>query len=111
MVALITNSEVLQVLKDRGADLQLGGRAVGSEKLAHAYLENNSAGIRHAAALREFIDMLKPFNLTRTEALSIINTCPTSMVEVFLLVDRCDTRLTEEQMEAILDLVAMHLKH
>lgn len=38
MVALITNSEVLQVLKDRGADGKSGGRAQGSEKLVRESL-------------------------------------------------------------------------
>jgi hypothetical protein len=32
-------------------------------------------------------------------------------VEVFLLVDDCEARLSEAQVETILDLVAMHLKH
>uniref|UniRef100_A0A7S0RHE0 DNA-directed RNA polymerase III subunit RPC9 n=1 Tax=Chlamydomonas leiostraca TaxID=1034604 RepID=A0A7S0RHE0_9CHLO len=112
MVGLLTNSEVLRVLHDRGADGQRpGNTALPVEKMAYHYLTTHSAGVREPQALQDFMKLLEPFKLVRSEQLAIINTCPTSAVEVFLLVDDCEARLSEAQVEQILDLVAMHLKH
>ncbi len=48
-----------------------------------------------------FILCAQPFNLSRAEVLNLINLCPSSPVEVFLVVDNCDQRLTDEQARAL----------
>jgi len=43
---------------------------------------------------------MQPFQLTKLEVLGIINACPTSTVEMYLLVENCDERLQEEQVRS-----------
>eukprot|EP00967_Tisochrysis_lutea_P054654 scaffold68433_cov18-Tisochrysis_lutea.AAC.1 len=61
------------------------------------YLASHSAGVREESAIKEFIALMEPFQLTKLEVFSIINACPTSTVEMYLLVENCDERLQEEQ--------------
>jgi len=89
----------------------LGSAALPSEKLVYNYLASHSAGVREESAIKEFIALMEPFQLTKLEVFSIINACPTSTVEMYLLVENCDERLQEEQVDQIINLVAMHLQH
>ncbi|KAJ9516489.1 hypothetical protein QJQ45_011149 [Haematococcus lacustris] len=72
MVGLLSNSEVLRVLHDRGADAsQPTVTARANEQM--------------------------PFQLTKAEVVGILNLCPSSAVELHLVVEDCETRLNEEQ--------------
>ncbi|GFH20863.1 RPOL4c domain-containing protein, partial [Haematococcus lacustris] len=48
-------------------------------------------------ALQHFIQLLEPFQLTKAEVVGILNLCPSSAVELHLVVEDCETRLNEEQ--------------
>ncbi|KAL6753728.1 HRDC-like protein [Haematococcus lacustris] len=112
MVGLLSNSEVLRVLHDRGADAsQPTVTARANEQMAYHYLTEHSAGLQDTMALQHFIQLLEPFQLTKAEVVGILNLCPSSAVELHLVVEDCEMRLNEEQIEKILDLVSMHLKH
>jgi DNA-directed RNA polymerase subunit F len=105
---LLTNSEVLQVLVDRGCatgSMALNARSLASEKMVYAYLQQHSAGLRTQEELVVVQEALQQFDLTRIEVLQIINLVPKSVVEVHLIVESCEARLTEDQVEEVLRLV------
>ncbi|KAJ9516396.1 hypothetical protein QJQ45_011061 [Haematococcus lacustris] len=98
MVGLLSNSEVLRVLHDRGADAsQPTVTARANEQMAYHYLTEHSAGLQDTMALQHFIQLLEPFQLTKAEVVGILNLCPSSAVELHLVVEDCETRLNEEQ--------------
>lgn len=114
--SLLTNSEVLQVLQERG-------KAAGpSETLLLQHLssivqdtDRDKAEEPETLTARPFeeeevgtlMEAVRdpPFNLTRIEILQMINLVPKSAVEVHLLVENCDERLTEDQIEDLLRLI------
>jgi hypothetical protein len=51
----------------------------------------------------------QPFKLTRAELVQVLNLAPASEVEVHLIVEECEDRLNEQQMDAFLQVVAKHL--
>jgi hypothetical protein len=50
----------------------------------------------------------QPFGLSRTEVLQVLNLAPTSEVEVHLVIDGAESRLGEERIAELLDVVARH---
>ncbi|EIE20750.1 hypothetical protein COCSUDRAFT_57315 [Coccomyxa subellipsoidea C-169] len=52
---------------------------------------------------------MQPFNLSRGEILQIANFRPAALVEVHLIVDDCEKRLSAEQQDEVLALVQKHL--
>jgi DNA-directed RNA polymerase subunit F len=48
--------------------------------------------------------------LTRAELVQVINLAPASAVEVHLIVEDCEERLNEQQVEQLIAVVARHLK-
>jgi hypothetical protein len=66
--------------------------------LFHAQLSLSSTAACH-----------QPFNLTKAEVLQLLNAVPKTPVEVHLLVEDCEERLQEEEVESLLHLVQLHL--
>lgn len=52
---------------------------------------------------------LNQFELFQAEKLQIVNQMPVQIVHLYSIVEECDTRFTEEQIEQILALVAQHI--
>lgn len=52
---------------------------------------------------------LNEFDLFQAEKLQIVNQMPVQIVHLYSIVEECDTRFTEEQIEQILSLVAQHI--
>eukprot|EP00798_Chlamydomonas_sp_ICE-L_P017941 gene17941-24344_t len=78
---LLTNSEVMQVLQDRGVGDTLHGRALPSEKMLFMYLQDNTPDKKSPEQLLEFTKDMAVYNLSRAELLQIINLVPFSVVE------------------------------
>jgi DNA-directed RNA polymerase subunit F len=107
---VLTNSEVLGVLADRGCGGNLpNSRSLACEKMVYSHLLEHSAGRRSSEELGAFMEALAQFDLTRIEQLQLINLLPGSLVEVHLIVEQCEERLAEEQVEKLLELVQTHL--
>ena len=115
--SLLTNTEVLQVLQERGKAagpsetllMQHLNRLVQDQQETDAAKEAVSSSTKplDEEQVKSFMDVAQepPFSLTRIEVLQMINLAPKSAVEVHLVVESCDERLTEDQIEDLLRLV------
>ena len=65
-----------------------------------------SDGAQTKENLAKFIKAVEPFNLTPAECLNLINSKPTTDVEIHLLVEDCEKRLKESEVEHLLKLSA-----
>lgn len=57
----------------------------------------------------ELINDLKKFGLYQIEMLQIANQLPTNMVHLFSLVEECDTRYSEEQIEDMIEIIGKYI--
>ena len=118
--SLPCNAEVLQFLKENRA--RLAGKSSKDKGQAKAatvvletlnYLEKTPAGKLcnklETKKISDFLIGLEKFKLTSSEQLQIINHCPQSQVEIQLLVEESEERLSEADVDEILDLINVHL--
>mmetsp|Transcript_71228 Transcript_71228/g.225122 ORF Transcript_71228/g.225122 Transcript_71228/m.225122 type:complete len:140 (+) Transcript_71228:91-510(+) len=116
---LLTNFEVLEVVRARGADpeqpvatslspVQLQ-TASASETKALQFLTQSPVGGYTREGVRSFLDAIEVLQLTKAEKLQLINLRPTSAVEVHLVVEDCEERLKPEQVDNLIELVSEHL--
>ena len=112
--ALPCNAEVLQFLKERRDKLkkkdrekeQLVGKGATVVLEALNYLESTPAGPLSeelsSEKLNEFCKSIEKFNLKPAEQLQILNHCPKSAVEIQLLVEDSEERLSDTDVDEIL---------
>jgi hypothetical protein len=77
--------------------------AVLSEQVL-TYLEKGGCTSQTHDGISTFLEGVKPFKLTRTETLALVNTPPSSVVEIHLLVEECEERLTPDDVRELLKL-------
>ena len=114
------NAEVLQFLKENksklaGKSSKDKGQAKAATVVLEAlnYLEKTPAGKLSAKlssqSFSDFFANIEKFKLTSAEQLQIINHCPQSAVEIQLLVEDSEERLSETDVDELLDLISNHL--
>lgn len=108
-VGLVSNPEVLQLLHERGCHLGPVGNSLPAEQKTYAALSPFFPVIPTREQVQAFYDAVKPYKLDKASVLQLINLAPTSLVELFLVVPDCETRLTETQQQELLDLTKQHL--
>ena len=69
-----------------------------------AYMEKAGCAFQSRETILEFMEAVKPFKLTRMECLALVNTPPCSIVEIHLLVEECEERLSQEKVKDLLQL-------
>ena len=128
---MLTNHEVLQLLRGQSADRTAeetrapltGARRTSSSislgqtrELAYAaainddvvaYLEETPCASQSAAAIATFVKACEPFKLKRAEVLNLVNEQPRTLVEIHLIVEECEERLTPEQTQELLGHLAL----
>jgi DNA-directed RNA polymerase subunit F len=107
---LLTNAEVISVLIDRGCGdghHHPGARSLASEKVVFEHLRSTTATLSRSK-LQLLSEEVKPFNLTRIELLQLINLVPRSAVEVHLIVESCEDRLDDEQIQQIINILSKY---
>ena len=114
--AMLSNYEVFSLLND----IQLGqnGQRKPSKHQKHLatisystlkYLEKTPCKDQSADTVTKFMQALAPFSLTKAEKLQLLNLRPSTAVEIQLIIEESEERLTEEQIEQLLDIIASEL--
>jgi hypothetical protein len=106
MRGLLSNFEVRDLLRKRGADKgPLGGSITVGECKVYEFLAETPAGTQTKGNIEEFVAGVKAFNLTDAEKLQSINLRPSTAVEVHLIVEDCDERLSNSQVDRFIGTV------
>lgn len=109
---MVSNFEVLEVLKDIKEGVS-GHRKPGKNQTNLAtilystlkYLEQTPCNKQNRETIAQFTKAVEPFKLTQAEKLQLLNQRPTTAVEIQLIVEESEERLTEEQIEELLTIV------
>ncbi|KAL0141921.1 HRDC-like protein [Mucor lusitanicus] len=105
--ALITNYEVLRLLEEsQEAQKQVQKRDPTVEYPEH--LRTVQFEHTNARADIHFMKAISKFELTKAEKLQILNLRPKSTVEIYLLIEECEERFTEEDLEQMLSSILYH---
>lgn len=111
--ALLSNYDVFNLLND----LQAGenGQKKPNKFLQNLatisyetikFLEKTPCNDQSPEIIEKFMKSLAKYNLTKAEKLQLLNHRPTAAVEIQLLIEESEERLTEEKIEELLQLVA-----
>ena len=108
---LMSNFELLEVLRQRTRETPVAllphvHDPFPTEMQCSDTLKKTPAGAQTKENLAKFIKAVEPFNLTPAECLNLINSKPTTDVEIHLLVEDCEKRLKESEVEHLLKLSA-----
>ncbi|XP_019872196.1 DNA-directed RNA polymerase III subunit RPC9 [Aethina tumida] len=75
------------------------------------YLENTQCKDQEPESIKNCLKALEPYSLTKTEKLMLINTPPTTALEIQLMIEESEERLTEQQVEEILQIIIQNFPH
>ncbi|XP_014283972.1 DNA-directed RNA polymerase III subunit RPC9 [Halyomorpha halys] len=112
-VASLSNREVLSLLDELKAstkqNVKSGNQLATVVYEASQYLQNLNVG-QSEKDVRDILSALLEYKvqLTYNEKLMIVNTLPRTSLELSLLINNYDDRLTEEEIQELLDIVAKH---
>ncbi|XP_052256124.1 DNA-directed RNA polymerase III subunit RPC9-like [Dreissena polymorpha] len=111
--AMLSNYEVLNLLNDiqKGHNKQKKmhtNLATVSYEIVQ-YLEKTACAKQSPEVIANFMKALEPFKLTKAEKLQLLNLCPKAAVEIQLIVEESEERLTEDQIYQLLDIVSEQL--
>ncbi|KAL0074685.1 HRDC-like protein [Phycomyces blakesleeanus] len=113
--ALLSNYEVMALLDERQniqIELQRNDASIEYPENLRTiqfevteYLKTSPCSTQTPAQLKDFLDALKPFKLTRAERLQILNLRPKSAVEIYLIIEECEERFSEDDLENMLNII------
>ncbi|XP_065860061.1 uncharacterized protein [Euphorbia lathyris] len=104
----LTNFEVLDFLKSRGAGNDISrvmAPVAPSEYKVYDYLVGTPAFRQTREQINEFMLKCKKYSLAKAEILSIINLTPYELTGIDPIVEQLETRLGEDHMNELLELV------
>jgi hypothetical protein len=113
---MLSNYEVYALLQEsQTKPSKIKGPNRGLENLAtiayetNKYLSETPCKMQSPKVIEDFLMALRPYKLTRAEKLQLLNLRPMTAVEIHLVVEECEERLTERQVDELLKLVAERL--
>ncbi|XP_074642248.1 DNA-directed RNA polymerase III subunit RPC9-like [Tubulanus polymorphus] len=111
--ALLSNFEVHQLLSE--IQQKLKGEKKPNKSLQNLatisyetikYLEKSPCKDQDIESLEQFMKAIGPYNLTKAEKLQLFNHRPSTAVEIQLLIEESEERLSENQIEELLEITA-----
>ncbi|XP_071945332.1 DNA-directed RNA polymerase III subunit RPC9-like [Antedon mediterranea] len=114
--AMLSNYEVLTLLKElqsqgdgkrKGNKMHQNLATVSYETIK--YLEKTPCNDQTPEIIKNFLLAVGPYKLTKAEKLQLLNQRPTSAVEIQLMIEESEERLSEDQIEELLQLISTHL--
>nr|XP_054765902.1 DNA-directed RNA polymerase III subunit RPC9-like [Lytechinus pictus] len=112
--AMLSNFEVHALLKElQSGSSQRGKKSISKKQQNLAtisyetikYLEKTPCGLQTPEVVEKFLRALTPFSLTKSEKLQLLNHRPKTTVEIMAMIEECEERLTEEQMESLIQVI------
>ncbi|KAI7906377.1 HRDC-like protein [Cokeromyces recurvatus] len=117
--ALITNYEVLRLLEEcqeaQMRDQKLDPTIEYPEHLRTIqyelteYLRQSPVNTQTPDQISNFLQALSKYDLTKAEKLQILNLRPKSTVEIYLIIEECEERFSEEDLEDMINCVVTTL--
>ncbi|XP_068629950.1 DNA-directed RNA polymerase III subunit RPC9 [Battus philenor] len=108
--AFLCNYEVMQILQQLKDDTQKKNKR-GEASLATVtyetvhYLQDTECKSQSDESIQNFLEKMKKFKLTKMEKLMMVNTPPRTELEIQLIVQESEERLSEEDVHNIIDIV------
>lgn len=110
MNTLLTNAEVLALLRETKAKSNTKGkRSKNHATIVYEttkYLENTPAVVQRKSDIEKLIRSVGKFKLMPAEIMQIINLRPISLVELQLVVEESEERLSVDQVEELLRIIS-----
>ncbi|XP_063620625.1 DNA-directed RNA polymerase III subunit RPC9-like [Cydia splendana] len=107
--AFLCNFEVMQILQQLKDSTQKkhkreGSLATVTYETVH-YLQDTDCKNQSAHAIQKFLEAMKKFKLTKVEKLMMANSPPRTELEIQLIVQESEERLSEDEVREIIDIV------
>ncbi|CAJ1866504.1 unnamed protein product [Sphenostylis stenocarpa] len=104
----LTNFEVLDFLRAKGASkdpTRVIAKVAQSEYKVYDYLVGTAASDQTKETINEFLTSIKQHDLAKAEVLNILNTRPVADVEIFPIIENCEGRFSDDEVNEIVELV------
>ncbi|XP_076675175.1 CGRP receptor component [Andrena cerasifolii] len=110
--AYLSNYEVLDILQNIKANKKQKMKQNQLATITYQtvrYLEETPCKKHSPEKIRKFLKAMEPYKLTKCEKLTLLNVCPKTPLEIQLIVEDSEDRLTDEEVESLLQVVATYL--
>ncbi|KAI9248584.1 HRDC-like protein [Phascolomyces articulosus] len=117
--AMLSNYEVLQLLEEQQENQKKAQDATDGISVPEnlrtvqfeltEYLKTTACSTQDQQQVKEFVEAMKSYELTLAEKLQLLNLRPRSAVEIYLLIEECEERFSEDQLEELLQTVISSL--
>ncbi|XP_078044511.1 CGRP receptor component isoform X1 [Augochlora pura] len=107
--AYLSNYEVLDMLQNIKANKKQKMKQNQLATITYQtirYLEDTSCKKQSPKKIQDFLKAVECFKLTKCEKLTLLNVCPKTPLEIQLIVEDSEDRLTDEEVEALLQVIA-----
>ncbi|EZA50533.1 hypothetical protein DMN91_010057 [Ooceraea biroi] len=103
---LLSNYEVLKILQNtKSYKKQKMNQLATITYQTIKYLEDTPCKKQSEEKIVEYLKAMESKKLTKAEKLTLLNLCPTTPLEIQLMVEESEERLSEEEVEAVLQIV------
>lgn len=106
--ALLSNYEVfdmLQSMKSNKKQKMTQNQLATITYQTIRYLEETPCKKQTPEKIRKYLEAMKPFNLTKSEKLTLLNICPKTALEIQLIIEESEERLSTEEVESLLEII------